>query len=81
MLSPLNDRGLAKKYEPFFIYGYSNTGNESADGEKCYQYWPNTNLPEVYGDIEVEILSERLEGYKVTYKWIVTEFMVRREVR
>ncbi|XP_021954824.2 tyrosine-protein phosphatase 10D isoform X2 [Folsomia candida] len=46
------------------------------DREKCAHYWPTSSSPVMYGEIEVEVLSESPESYSV-HKWIVMEFKLR----
>lgn len=55
-----------------------------ADREKCYRYWPDCCVPVQYGDIEVEVVTERLEGYRstsCTNKWVISELKLRYNVR
>jgi hypothetical protein len=53
---------------------------EFIDREKCYHYWPSCNLPKLYGEVEVEILSERLENFNLMHKWIISELSIRYKV-
>lgn len=56
-----------------------NHQNPCADREKCAHYWPTSSSPVMYGEIEVEVLSESPESYSV-HKWIVMEFKLRHKV-
>ncbi|XP_021961232.2 tyrosine-protein phosphatase 10D [Folsomia candida] len=48
------------------------------DREECTHYWPSTSISEMYGEIEVEVMSEILDGYRRSpHKWIISELKLR----